>query len=118
MKPAPVMQPPESMLCGHACVASLARVSLKRATAAVGKRGGTCRKDLDRGLRALTGRGLVRSYQWPRRGLAFVKWDKRSRKGHWLALINGELRDPWTGGISPGWRITSYWALRAPSRAK
>jgi hypothetical protein len=95
----PVYQPKRSKLCGHACVAMVAGVSLAEAVLAIGHRRATKTSDLIPTLRKLgvrcgdqlriappdntyTGTCIVQ-LRWPRR-----------RNWHWVVIHDGALYDP------------------------
>jgi hypothetical protein len=119
-----VLQPEGSSLCGQACVAMAAGVSLEAATKAVGhgKERGTYTREIIAALRALNIScadrcrriGRVKSFL-PPRGLIVIsrpKKEGRRRRSlfHWMLVWDGVVYDP--GGCWPGgyvdWRITSY----------
>lgn len=110
-----ILAPPGSALCGQACVAMAAGVSLRRAIEAVGHERGTHTRDVVRGLEALdvtcSDRCLRvskhRPVPVPRALLAFKRGP---RLAHWMLLWDGRVYDP--GGWWPDnmreWRMTSY----------
>lgn len=121
----PVLQPDGSSLCGQACVAMAAGVSLKRAIEAVGheKKRGTYTREVIAALRSLdiqcadACRKVSRKRPvLPRRGLVVIHRPKlegrrRSNQWHWLLTWDGKIYDPsgweWPDGYKD-WKITSY----------
>lgn len=117
-----LVQPEGSALCGQACVAMAAGVSLDRAIEAVGHGSprGTCTSEVVRALRALgvpcadrlRRVGRVKPVL-PKRGVLAIHrpaGNKRSVHWHWMLTWDGEIYDPggrWPEGYD-GWRITSY----------
>lgn len=110
-----ILAPPGSSLCGQACVAMAAGVSLRRAIEAVGHERGTHTVDVARGLRAL---GLDcedrckrvskhRPIPAPRALLAFRRGQ---RIAHWMLLWDGAVFDPggWWPDNMRDWKMTSY----------
>jgi hypothetical protein len=127
-----IRQPEGSSLCGQACIAMVAGVSLERAIAAVGhgRRGGTVTREIVRALRSL---GVecaekLRSVNrkrpvLPKRAIVnickyVVRPDgkRKQRFAHWMVTWDGEIYDP--GGAWPevyrenGWTITSYLEIK------
>ena len=110
-----VRQPPNTLLCGQACVAMAAGVSLARAIAAVGHRRATKTRELVAALRALSvpcadrRRRISRARpEYPRRAIVAVHKNGTARL-HWMYYEAGRFYDP--EGTWPrydGWRITSY----------
>src|ERR1035437_8529670 len=110
-----VEQPDGSSLCGQACVAMVADVSLAEAVQLIGKRGhsGTRTRDLVKALRSL-GVGCADKLKrvsrvrpvYPRRAiLAVAKYawvsdgTREQRKCHWMVTWDGVVYDP--GGRWP-----------------
>lgn len=116
-----VRQPPNSNLCGQACVAMVAEVTLEEACAAFKATGGPvglCRPHHVRAALAHFGYELglpqpvpERAQHEPRmlKGLQIVRMRGDQRWGHLVVVHNGMLLDP--GGAWPFTRmrlVTSY----------
>lgn len=116
--PALVLQPPESSLCGHCCVAMAAGVDLETARRAVvrqARRGsGSTVAELAAALRTLgvgcasrrvRARGVL-----PDRAIVTLRFPNVTRHYHWMLHWNGTILDP--AGVWPnyqaGSKITSY----------
>lgn len=127
MQPTLVVQPDGSSLCGQACVAMAAGVSLDRAVEAVGhiKERGTHTHEVVKALRLLgvpcaskmKRLGKVKPVM-PKRGFLHInrpEGNKRNAKFHWMLIWDGKIFDPgnrWPEGYN-GWRITSYLEIQA-----
>lgn len=126
MQPSLIVQPEGSSLCGQACVAMAAGVSLDRAIEAVGhaKKRGTYTREIVAGLRSLGIPSATRCKPLskrkpvlPKRGLLAIFRDesnKRPQKFHWMLIWDGHIFDPggrWPDGYD-GWRITSYLEIK------
>ncbi len=117
-----VSQPHGSKLCGQACIAMIADVSLDEACLAIGHCGATTGTDLLRGLGRLcvqvgpivrnTNRTKPPVVFWPKeasRSIARLHWPN-DRGGHWVVIWDDEFFDPaspsneWPAGT----HITSY----------
>lgn len=119
-----VLQPEGSGLCGQACVAMAASVSLKRAIKAVGHSRGTDTKDLVFALSKLgvpcSGR-LVRISRKrpniPPRAIIHINVTNEQRDdSHWMLNWDGKIIDPgarWPEGYGK-WRIVSYLEILSP----
>jgi len=130
-----VRQPEGSSLCGQACVAMVAGVSLRAATKAVGLSGATHTRHIVRALRslnvecadrlrrvsrvrpALPKRAIVSIIQYTvAPSLVTTPAMRRSqRRAHWMVTWDGTMYDPggrWTEGYN-GWAITSYLEIKA-----
>lgn len=102
--------------CGQACVATIAGTTLDDAIRAVGRRGYTRIKDLDRGLRRLTDSRLrmgPRRVGLPKSGsastwLVAVRLEPGSKNWHWALMYqaHGEVCVVWPsrGDSSERWR--------------
>lgn len=117
-----IRQPEGSGLCGHACVAMAAGVSLDRACEVIGHRKfGTHTYEVIRALNAL-GIDCAKRMRpvsrvrpvLPERALLSIRQDRDKalsvdrRLYHWMLTWDGKIFDP--GGKWPnyeGWRITS-----------
>lgn len=114
-----VHQPAGSSLCGQACIAMAAGVSLDEAIEAVGHAKATSTKEVVAGLRKLQVEADSRcrrvSHQrpkYPRRALLVAR-NKGCTNWHWLLHWDGKIYDPgeaWAGSYA-GWTITSALAL-------
>jgi hypothetical protein len=119
-----LIQPDQSSLCGHCCVAMAAGVSLDRAIEEIGHERGTYTRELVAALRAF-GIGCASKLRrlsrikpvLPKRAIVCIQRygdEKRSARGHWMLAWDGEIFDP--GGAWPhgyeNWRITSYLEIR------
>lgn len=112
--PRRILQPPGSNLCGQACVAMAAGVSLARAIAVIGHRSGTHTHEVRRALLTLGLKPAERLKRvsrtkpaLPRRGIVAI--GKGRKYAHWMLTWNGRIFDPggrWPEGYN-GWRITS-----------
>lgn len=116
-----IRQPEGSELCGQACVAMAAGVSLKRSVEAFGHRRATSTREVVNALRhfglscadRLTRLSRARP-NIPRRAIVVihrpaVEGERRS-KWHWMISWEGQIFDPggrWPDGYDK-WRITSY----------
>ena len=112
-----VRQPPGSSLCGQACIAMAAGVSLKKALEAVGhgRRGGTTTRQVIVALRKLGLRAADRCRPisrtrpvYPQKALLVMR-KNGTRRYHWVFYKNGAFYDP--EDLWPrydGWRVTSY----------
>lgn len=110
-----IQQPEGSSLCGQACVAMAAGVSLDRSIEIIGHSHGTWTRDVIRGLRALGVGCADRLHRvsrkmpvLPRRCLVAVQSPRRKLE-HWMLSWDGVMLDP--AGRWPalqGWTITSY----------
>lgn len=110
-----IQQPEGSSLCGQACVAMAAGVSLDRAIEVIGHSHGTYTRDVIAGLRSLgigCGDRLHRVSRklpvLPQRCIVAMHSPRR-RLEHWMLSWDGEMFDPegrWPD--LPGWTITSY----------
>lgn len=101
-----VKQPPNSNLCGQACVATIAGISLDEAVSLFGKKGKTRTGDV---RDALIKRGfdpcrcatrMCKSSDWIRRlwdsATLIVKF-KQGKSGHWVVRHKGKFYDPAAG---------------------
>ena len=114
-----VRQPADAGLCGQACVAMIAGVSLQAAITAVGhaRRNGSNTRELAAGLQRLgvrTAGNRLRALrgQLPERALIALRrnGERNPYKFHWMLQWDGAVYDPddlWPGFYSD-WRITSY----------
>jgi hypothetical protein len=121
-----ILQPDDSELCGQACVAMAAGVSLKRAISAIGHKGDTSTADVVFGLRSF---GLTcadklvrisRKRPMPSARAMIVihrpavEHERRNPKWHWMLSWDGKIYDPggrWPEGYDK-WQITSYLEIR------
>jgi hypothetical protein len=124
-----VRQPEGSSLCGQACVAMVAGVTLDESVSAVGHKHGTYTREIVKALRAL---GVpcpdrlrrvsrVRPVLPQRAIVAVVKWatrpdgKRKQRRAHWMVAWDGVIYDPedsWPALYERnGWTITSYLEL-------
>ncbi len=111
-----IYQPEGSSLCGQACVAMLANVSLEKSVATFGKRGGTTTKEVVAALKALgvrCGNELLRTKNNAMTPVCIVKlhfdWDKIHT--HWTIYNRGIFYDPAIGmteKYQEGVRPTSF----------
>lgn len=119
-----IRQPEGSALCGQACVAMVAGVSLERAIGVVGHQRGTHTRDIVRGLRCLkvVSSGKLRRISRarpviPNRAIVAIVYyamrpdgTRGQRYAHWLLSWDGVIYDP--GEAWPeryvGWTMTSY----------
>lgn len=117
-----ILQPEGSHLCGQACIAMAAGVSLKRAVESVGHKRGTHTKDVIAALGALgveCSPRLVRISRkrpnLPARAIVAihrpaVENERRSSIWHWMLTWDGKILDPggrWPEGYEH-WTITSF----------
>lgn len=116
-----ILQPEGSALCGQACVAMAAGVSLERAIDAVGHEGGTGTKEVVEALRDLgvccadrLRRISRRRPSWPKRGLIAIGRPAtehgHKERQHWMLVWDGVIYDPggsWPNGYKD-WRMSSY----------
>lgn len=119
-----VRQPEGSSLCGQACVAMVAGVTLIEATAAIGHTRPTYTRDLVAALRSfgvqcedrlkLVSRARP---ELPARAILSIRKfvekpnGGRKRYGHWMVIWYGHIFDPegvWPEHYRDGWRVTSY----------
>ena len=121
-----ILQPEGSHLCGQACIAMAASVSLKRAIEAVGHERGTNTRDVVAAFAAL-GIGcssrLVRISRkrptLPARAIVVihrpaVEYERRNPHWHWMLTWDGKIYDPggrWPEGYVQ-WKMTSYLEIR------
>lgn len=127
-----IPQPEGSSLCGQACIAMVAGISLERAIEAVGhrRRGGTTTKEIVLALRSLgiacpdrlhrmnckrpvlPGRAVVNIVKYITR----ADGKRKQRKAHWMLTWDGVIFDPgqaWPEAYrQDGWTITSYLELK------
>lgn len=124
-----IRQPEESSLCGQACVAMAAGVTLEEAIEAVGHRRkrGTLTREVVAGLRSFGLKCADRARKvsrirpvFPKRAVLALRKPKPNPDGkknyesgnwHWLLVWDGEVYDPsgltWPDDYK-GWRVTSY----------
>ena len=118
--PRHIIQPPESSLCGHCCVAMAAGVGVERVIEEIGHEDGTTTKELVAALHALNvpcGGTLLRFSRvkpvLPKRCIVYIhRYGEKGRepRGHWMLSWDGKIYDPggrWPEGYA-NWRITSY----------
>jgi hypothetical protein len=123
-----VFQPDSTGMCGEACVAMAAGVTLDEAVRAVGssvlRQPGTDDRDLIRGLRKLGVKlGPYTNYedrksrivQMPDFAIMSVVDDK-TKWGHWVVVKDGVVYDPGIGWPMPTWVYESIVIERAFSR--
>ncbi len=117
-----ILQPEGSELCGQACVAMAAGVSLKSAIEAVGHKHSTSTADIAKALRffgltcpdRLVRISRKRPLSTPRAMLVIhrpaVQHEGRNSKWHWMLTWDGKVMDP--GGRWPEsydkWKVTSF----------
>lgn len=122
-----VLQPRDSNLCGQACVAMLAGVSLERAIELVGTRGKTTFKRLQTALERLGFEVDYKARQWwrvagwwrtaPGLFLGRVHYS-HTKATHWVVVEGGQVFDPsgvdWTVPGVDGWATikTAYRVYR------
>lgn len=119
--PRVIRQPEGSSLCGQACVAMAAGVSLDRAIKVVGHEGGTTTAEVREALRDL-GVGCADKLRRisrqrphpPKRAVLAVK-GIRNWRWHWVLTWDGEIYDPAGYNLSDykHWKITSYLEIYA-----
>lgn len=113
-----VSQPPGSSLCGQACVAMIANITLEESIAIFGKRGETETRELVAVLRKLgisCGDKLIRMKKGidpPPCCIMVLHFEGvPMRHWHWVVYHKGWYYDPAEGvakGYVPSVRITSY----------
>ena len=111
-----IKQPEGSSLCGQACVAMLAGVSLEKSVSVFGKRGGTTTKEVIAALKKLgvkCGNKLFLAKNHIMTPICIAKlhfsWDKSHT--HWTIYHNGVFYDPAIGKTErypEGVRVTSF----------
>ncbi len=121
-----VLQPEKSGMCGQACVAMAAGVSLKRAIEAVGHSRSTSTDDVVFGLRSfgvMCADKLVRISRKkpmpsPRAMIVIhrpaVEHERRKPKWHWILSWDGTIYDPggrWPEGYDK-WKMTSFLEIK------
>lgn len=93
-----VRQPPGSKVCGQACVATLAGVSLGKAIMQVGKAGKTKTIDLKRGLDANNIKhGSRRERGMPDKSVTALLFWTGEHGCHWTVWHKGKYYDPVAG---------------------
>jgi len=114
-----ILQPPSSSLCGQACVAMAAGITLEESIRVFGHKHKTKTKELIRVLRSrhiFTGDKLKRFPQYtawsfslnPHRAIIKEIYGPiRKRKSHWILLWDGHIYDPDPHDI-PGTKYSSY----------
>jgi hypothetical protein len=121
-----ITQPEDSSLCGQACVAMVAGISLKQAVEVIGHESSTTTRELVKALRErgvdcdnrLRRVGRIKPVL-PKRAIIVIHRPKelqngRREKWHWMLTWDGVIMDPgnrWPEGY-PNWRITSYLEIR------
>lgn len=98
-----VYQDRGSNMCGQACIASIAEISLRDACKAVGHEHSTNTRELVKALRILgfsCADKLKRIKHWrpPWRAIVKMRWPGRAM-GHWLLMWDGRLFDPDPAGM-------------------
>lgn len=121
-----IVQPPETGMCGQACVAMAAGCSLEEAAHAVGltviKEPGTLAPDLVKGLRRLGMRvGVCKTYAYKKQvslmpNFAILKIIDEQLWSHWVLLKGGYIYDPGIGHPIPLWVFESFIIERCYSR--
>lgn len=90
-----VEQTPGSNLCGQACVATIAGVTLDEACMVMRTKGKTSTKQVKQALLQLgfgTAPRLKRGF--PKAGLHILKFVHPDRQSHWVVWNNGKFYDP------------------------
>jgi hypothetical protein len=120
----PLFQPPGSRLCGQACIAMIAEVSLVQACAAVGHSHSTRTREIVRALRTFSIDCADRLQRiskqtrypardpLPKRCLVNVVWDKPNGgyHRHWIVRWDGQFYNSDPGD---GYRMTSFLEIRS-----
>jgi hypothetical protein len=117
-----VMQPPNSNLCGQACVATVVGVTLEESIAVFRKRGLTRTRQVAEAFWrfgiASFGRltRITSGTKLPKRCLVKLRW-KGWYHSHWIVLWNGHTYDPANGVdvLTPGGYFSAYMELRPPA---
>lgn len=118
-----ILQPPQSYLCGHCCVAMVAGVTLAQAIGTIGHLKGTKTKEIVKALETLgIGVNKLKVGKPPKGIVAIVKaWpigQKKSRGWHWAVIDeNGKMLDPGGGNLShilydARYKLTSYLEIK------
>ena len=110
-----ILQPPGSSLCGQACVAMAAGISLEESIKVFGHKHTTRTIEISRALNAVgiqcPSRRLKRLTdrpQWITRAIIKEIYGPiRKRKSHWVLLWDGHIYDPDPHGV-PGSMYSSY----------
>lgn len=95
-----VSQPEKSWLCGQACVAMLADITLTKSIAIFGKRSGTTTKDVIKALRSLgvnCGDKLISLKKQSKSPVCMVVLHDNTKNTHWTVYCNGLYYDPAAG---------------------
>jgi hypothetical protein len=95
-----VRQPPNSNLCGQACIATIFGITLEEAIKAVGKKGKTYGSDLRRAIQSLGGDATamvrVKNEHVVPAGTGIIKF-KQGKAGHFVVFNKGKYYDPASG---------------------
>ena len=116
-----LLQPEGSSLCGQACVAMLAGITLEESIKVFGSRAGTSTKQVVEALRSLGVKcadGLTRITKSRGKSEAcmVVQHFDGAKHTHWVVYLNGLYYDPSIGIIFPGYpdfvRETSFLEIK------